>query len=245
MHNPRVTIAGKDLVPDARSTPAGRPDTSSEEQVAFNAELLWIAIRETIRHADKPAKPEGMEGVPGWLWRGNPLTVAVALWDGMDQSDITTEVMAELYDYLRLTMHLLRTDEGSQGRQWWVADEWDGTRQPSRPYWDALTAPLPPEDIARLKEARDNGELPVRRLVPAPKMDPADALQAVLAEIHSLRADNQRLRATVSAAGDQSELMEDILRLRGQLSELQESNRALRAYKARAETILGQDDSVS
>ena len=241
--NPRLIIDGKDQVPDAQATPAGRPDTSTEAQVAANAKMLWLAVRETIRHANGAVLPDRRDGIAGLLWRGNPAAVAVSLWDGMDQSGITDQVMAELYDHLRLTRHLLRADEGSQGRKWWVADQWDGTRVP-RPYWEEAVRPLTGGEIASLKEAPANGELPVRVMQPA--ADPAEALQAVLTEIRLLRDENQRLRATVSADGDQAEMTGDNLRLRSENQELREHNKALRAQVAAAETVLGQSlDDIS
>lgn len=236
----RLIIGGKDQVPHARATPAGRPDTSTEEQVAANSKMLWLVLRETIRHANGgPVAPERRDDVVGLLWRGNPRDVAVSLWDGMDESDITAEVMAELYDHLRLTRHLIRVDEGPRGRQWWVADQWDDTRVPTP------EAPYDPRTHARTQEDVALPGEPAAAVVLPP--DPIALLQGILDRNAELEAENLRLKAIASVSSDTTQLAEENLALREREKGNLAAIRKLRGQVTAYETILKTraDDDIS
>jgi hypothetical protein len=236
----RLIIDGREQVPDALSTPAGRPDTSTETQVAANSQLLWRALRETIRHANGAALPDRRDDIGGLLWRGNPFLVARTMWDGMDDTEITVGVMDQLYEHLRLTRHLLRVDEGSQGRKWWVADEWDDTRVPTAEHpFDPFsrdeprTVALAPADVVLL------GEPAAAVIIDSPAPDPHAAIQAILDENTALTAENRQLKSTISITADTAALAAENQALRSQLEEFRANNTRLRRRVAAYEITLG------
>jgi len=133
-------IKGFDL-PEAVAAPNGMPAVASEAHEAANGQLLWRALRETIRHSVQPVRGEERDGVLGWLWRGNPQQIAEAMWDGLDRSQLADETLAALYAYLHRVRQLTRTDTGNKGREWWVAVSIRAAGQ--LPSWTAGRSPRP------------------------------------------------------------------------------------------------------
>jgi hypothetical protein len=225
MSNVRVNIHGIDA-PDARSTPSGMPETGTEDDVSANAELLYLAVRETIRHADRDAKPQSRNDVPGVVWNGSPQKVAESLWDGLDGSGLAGDVMLVLYEELLRTGHMGRLDTGNRRRQWWVADEWkDGGYAPLEepPAYDL---PAAPEGL------RDVRVLPVAQ-------DPVAAIQAILDRNRQLEERVRQLEAAAVFSEDKDELVEEVNRLRADNTELREKNRRLRQQAAADDMALG------
>jgi hypothetical protein len=117
--------------------------------------------------------------------------------------------------------------------------EWEAGGAPPRYTWQ-------PPDGPDWPGAAGPGERDIQTVAVS---SPQAALRAILDENDQLKAESQRLRATMSAAGDTAELTADNLRLREENAQLREANRELREYKMAAETILGEyspdDDDVT
>lgn len=234
-----MRLAGLDL-PDAVATPTGAPDISTEACEAANAQLLWRALRETIRNSDSKAEPGNRDGKAGFLWRGNPALVAEALWDGLDGSPTADETLSALYAYLHRVRILTRVDTGNRGRQWWVADKW----QPAEPDKPTAAAELrvqilPDPAVSEPHQpAQDD-----RAVAVAGEPDYTAALQGLLDSHAELKQQLKRALAMTSlSGGNMEDLSAEIIQLRGINEELRDSNRRLRAENTAYRAILEQPD---
>ena len=252
-------IKGFDL-PEAVAAPNGMPAVASEAHEAANGQLLWRALRETIRHSVQPVRGEERDGVLGWLWRGNPQQIAEAMWDGLDRSQLADETLAALYAYLHRVRQLTRTDTGNKGREWWVADTWNPSADPVGARATAHQAALDrhaAEELRRVNEPAalheddssvypgswaaaelDSGPLP-----PPAAPDYAAMLEGFLTQYRDMEARLKRALAKASLAGGTlEELTDEVISLRGVNEELRAANKRLREENTAYRVIMEQDD---
>jgi hypothetical protein len=227
MVNAHITIPN--LPPgyhDAPLEPSLRPEVTTEEGERKNAFLLHWIVREQIRQANGHAKAHARDGVPGFLWSGNPRTLAARLWVGLDGSPLDEEPIGVLYAYLHRTGHMGRNDTGNKSRQWWVADQWSDTGH----------APIPdPEPPVALPAPE-----PAAPEAPQPASYHA-VLTGLLSDYEWQKREVARLNILVAAAGDPGEAAEELTACRARVEELLASNTKLRQANRRLEMILREE----
>jgi hypothetical protein len=202
-------------VPDARSTPDGRPDVSTPWDVRENAHLLWLGLREAT------AGPTARRfGTTGYTTTVTQVTrTAKLMWDGLDDSPTAKEVMDAILRYLAETGNLVRERD-----HWWIATTWapDGKGREFPPEPEPVVVappprPAPPPEPATVKVS---------------DIDPVVIMQAMVDELRTLRAEKMQRGADAS-----DELVAENLQLRRDMAELRESNKQLRADNTALRTL--------
>jgi hypothetical protein len=200
-------------VPDARSTPDGRPDVSTPWDVQANAHLLWLALREVT------AGPTARRfGTTGYTFSASQvMKTAKLMWDGLDDSPVAKEVTDEILRHLAETGNLAKDRD-----HWWIATTWapDGKGREFPPEPEPVVVPPAPAPPPEPEPVQVSGT------------DPVVWFQALLDEVRTLRAEKMQRGADAA-----DELVAENMQLRRDLAELRESNKQLRADNTALRTL--------